>query len=289
MTKRFEGVRVRLVGDDDGDENVIEREFPTVRVERAATCGPSDIIVDDYVWRGAFDLRTLDEKVEHAGPVVGISVRGHDAARIACEGLTRYQRFLSRRNHASSTPLFDEVLRAHAEIHDTTLPLVKADLDHAIDTWQWMLRLQPEAGLAAQLAALFHDIERLESEPRERIEHRAPDYQTFKDAHAQKGAERTYEILTRVGVAPEEAERARDLVGRHERRAGDAEVLLLNDADALSFFSLNSPGYIDYFGLAQTRRKVAYTLQRLGPRAREKLTCIRLRPDVERLLREVAA
>lgn len=289
MTKRFELVRLRLVGDDDIDTNVIEREFPTVRVERASTCGSSDIVVDDYVWRGAFDLRTLDERLERAGPVVGISVRGHDAARIACEVMTRYQRFLSRRNHASSTALFDEVLRAHAGIHDVSLPLVKADLDHAVDTWQWMLRLQPEAGLAAQLAALFHDIERLESEPRERIEHRAPDYQTFKDAHAQKGAERAFEILTAVGVSAEDAERVRELVWRHERRAGDAEVLLMNDADALSFFSLNSPGYIDYFGLAQTRRKVAYTLQRLGPRAREKLDLIRLRPDIERLLREVAA
>ena len=170
-----------------------------------------------------------------------------------------------------------------------SLPLVKADLDHAVDTWQWMLRLQPEVGLAPQLAALFHDVERLESEARERIEHRAPDYQTFKDAHAQKGAERTFEILVKAGVSSEEAERARDLVGRHERRAGDPEVLLLNDADALSFFSLNSPGYIDYFGVAQTRRKVAYTLSRLGPRAKERLDCVRLRPDVERLLREVAA
>ena len=289
MTQRFELLRLRLVGDDDIDTRILEREFPTVTVDRASACGPSDIVVDDYVWRGAFDLRTLDEKIEHAGPVVSISVRGHDAARIACEVVTRYQRFLSRRNHASSTALFDAVLRAHAGIHDVSLPLVKADLDHAVDTWQWMLRLQPEVGLSPQLAALFHDIERLESEPRERIEHRAPDYQTFKDAHAQKGAERAFEVLVKAGVPQDEAERARDLVCRHERRTGDAEVLLLNDADALSFFSLNSPGYIDYFGVAQTRRKVAYTLARLGPRAREKLDCIRLRPDVERLLREVAA
>lgn len=289
MTYRFELVRLRLVDDDDIDAGIVEREFPTVRVESASRIDPSDIVVDDHVWRGAFDLRTFDEKVEHAGSVISFAVRGHDPARIACEVLTRYQRLLSRRNHASSTPLFDAVLRAHAGLHDVSLPLVKADLDHAVDTWQWLLRLQPEAGLAPQLAALFHDIERLESEARERIEHRAPDYQTFKDAHAQKGAERAFEILLKAGVSQSDAEHVRDLVCRHERRAGDAEVLLLNDADALSFFSLNSPGYIDYFGLAQTRRKVAYTLSRLGVRAREKLDWVRLRPDVERLLREVAA
>ncbi len=289
MTHRFELVRLRLVGDDDIETNIIEREFPTVRVERASTCGASDIIVDDYVWRGAFDLRTFDEKLEHAGAAVTISVRGHDVARIACEVMTRYQRFLSRRNLASGTPLFDAVLEAHAGIYDVSLPLAKADLDHAVDTWQWMLRLHPEVGLAPQLAALFHDIERLESEPRERIEHRAPDHQTSRDAHAQKGAERVLQLLLDAGVSEVEAEHARDLVYRPERREGDVELLLLNDADALSFFSLNSPGYYDYFGLAQTRRKVAYTLARLGPRARQKLDCVRLRPDVERLLREVAA
>jgi len=282
-------VRLRLVGEDDIDASRVEREFPTVRVERSPHVDPADIVVDDYAWRGAFDLRTFDEKVEQAGSVVSIAARGHDPARIACEVLTRYQRLLGRRNHASSTTLFDAVLRAHAGLHDLSLPLVKADLDHALDTWQWMLRLQPEVGLAPQLAALFHDIERLESEPRERIEHRAPDYQTFKDAHAKKGADRAFEVLVKVGVSQSDAEHARDLVCRHERRAGDAEVLLLNDADALSFFSLNSPGYIDYFGVAQTRRKVAYTLSRLGARARENLDCVRLRPDIERLLREVAA
>lgn len=289
MTHWYESVRLRLVGDDDTDTRIIEREFPTVRVERTSTCGIRDVIVDEHVWRGAFDLRTFDERIENGGPNVGITVRGHDATRIACEVLTRYQRFLGRRNHASLGALFDSVLRVHAGIHDASLPLVKADLDHAIDTWQWMLRLQPEAGLAAQLAALFHDIERLESEPRERIEHRAPDYQSFKEAHAQKGADRAFELLAKAGISTGDAERARDLICRHERRAGDAEVLLLNDADALSFFSLNSPGYIDYFGLAQTRRKVAYTLGRLGPVARQKLEHVRLRPDVERLLREVAA
>ena len=66
MTQRFELVRLRLVGDDDIDTSMVEREFPTVRIERTSHCDPSDIIVDDYVWRGAFDLRTLDEKIEQA-------------------------------------------------------------------------------------------------------------------------------------------------------------------------------------------------------------------------------
>ena len=64
------------------------------------------------------------------------------------------------------------------------------------------------------------------------------------------------------------------------------EISVLNDADALSFFSLNSAGYLDYFGLEQTRRKVAYTLGRLRPAARLHLVGIRLRPVVEAAIAE---
>ncbi len=82
--------------------------------------------------------------------------------------------------------------------------------------------------------------------------------------------------------------RVRDVVYSRDRRA-DPDVMLLDDADALSFLSLGSAIYSDYFGIAQTRRKAAYVLSRLGPLAREKLDHVRLRPDVERVLREVAA
>ena len=58
---------------------------------------------------------------------------------------------------------------------------------------------------------------------------------------------------------------------------GDSPALsLLNDADALSFFSLNSVGYLDYFGPEQTRKKVAYSLSRLRPDARRYLAGLRL-------------
>jgi hypothetical protein len=289
MTQRFEHVRLRLVGDDDIDTDRVQREFPTVQVERALAAGPGDIVVHDYAWRGAFDLGSLDEKVEHAGRSVGIAVRGYDVTNIACEVMTRYQRLVDRRNRAASTSLFDAVLRAHAALYDVSQPYVKADLDHVVDTWQWMLRLQPEVGLAPQLAALFHDIERKSNDPRDRIEHRVPDGQSLKEATVRQAAERVFAQLTEVGVAVEDAERARDIVFSPERRAGDPEVTLLDDADSLSFLSLHSSQYIDYFGVAQTRRKVAYTVSRLGPVAREKLDRVRLRPDVERLLREVAA
>lgn len=171
---------------------------------------------------------------------------------------------------------------------------MRADYEHALDVWQWTLILQPDAGVAVQLAALFHDIERLASEAEVRVEHRALDYQEFKDNHARIGAAWTDEILCDLGLDPETRRAAVRLVGRHEHppEPGDsdgADLALLNDADALSFFSLNSPGYWDYYGPEQTRRKVAWTLARLRPESLPRLAGIRLRPEVARIVESALA
>jgi len=165
-------------------------------------------------------------------------------------------------------PWFDGVLDLHRGLHDLDKPLVRADFDHALDTWQWALRLDPHASAPAQLAALLHDIERLVSEADARVEHHAADYQAFKDAHALAGGALARRLLERAEVPRAVIDRAVTLVEIHERRGNEPEVTLVNDADALSFFSLNSPGYLAYFGPEQTRKKVAYTLARMSAAAR---------------------
>lgn len=296
MMKRPTIARVHLVASPRLARGVVPgaaglaAEYPTVELVCASRPGPEDVIVGIDAWSIAPSFAPFDSAVEAStSDAVAICGAASELASVATEVLTRYQRHLDRRNAASSTLLFDEVLRRHAELHDVEKPLVKADLDHAIDTWQWTLRLDPDASLAVQLAALFHDVERLESEPDVRIEQHAPDYAAFKDNHAARGAERAEEVLRAAGVDPTVAARTREIVATHERRGTDYEVDLLNDADALSFFSLNSPGYADYFGPEQTRKKVAYTLRRLGADARTRLDSVRLRPDVREHLSSAEA
>lgn len=285
---------VRLVTPGLVDASLLRHELPSVRVEAldaAGAAGDCDATVDAREWILAREFRTFDGAIEDARSDT-IAIRGaaaEDVVRVACEVLTRYQRHIARRNAASGGLVFDAVLRAHACLHDVGKPLVRADYDHALDTWQWMLRLDADASLAAQCAALLHDVERLESEADRRIEHRAPDYQAFKDAHARRGAARAFSVLLEAGVESHIAARAHGLIASHERRGVDAEVDLLNDADALSFFSLNSAGYADYFGREQTRRKIRYTLARMSPRARGKLRLARLRSDIAQLLGEAEA
>jgi hypothetical protein len=74
------------------------------------------------------------------------------------------------------------------------------------------------------------------------------------------------------------------LIANHERTGEGAAIRAVNDADALSFFSFNSPGYLAYFGEDQTARKVEYTLARMSAPARTHLRELRMPGFVRRLL-----
>lgn len=273
----------------------LAREFPAVGLQAAPGAlqnGLPSLPVPIAEWDSQnFNFYELDGRLDALaerdfGPFA-VDVLGNpgELTRAAGEILTRCQRWMDRRNEASRGVLFERILAEHRDAHDLAKPLVRADYDHALDTWQWTLRLDPDADLAVQLAALFHDVERLASEADARVEHQAADYQAFKNDHAARGAELAEALLAWVGVDAETRERAARLIAAHERlpEPGDpdgAALSLLNDTDALSFFSLNSPGYLDYFGPEATRRKVAYTLRRLRPEARRYLDGLRLRPEV---------
>jgi hypothetical protein len=279
--------RVRLVTSASAvDTSTIAAEFPTIKIELGHAIRVDDAVIDADAWRTSKTFEPFDEAVARSRGD-GLMVRGDRRVElVAVEALTRYQRFIERKNGSSRTPIFGTVLRAHRALHDVTKPLVEVDLDHTLDTWQWMLRIDATASITAQLAALLHDVERLESEPDVRIEHHAADYQAFEDAHASRGGAWAFELLQAAGVAPVIAERVREIV---TRRGRDPEIDLLNDADALSFMSLNSSAYLDHFGPEETRRKLVYTLGRMGDRARKKLAHVRLRPDVRALYQRAVA
>jgi hypothetical protein len=274
-------------------------DFPHVALAGGVPRHVPDLFITVEQWKSKnfnfYELeRRLDALAERQGGPFGLVLVGwgEELARTARQVLSRCQRWTDRRNEASREPLFDRVLAEHRAAHDLAKPLVRADYNHALDTWHWVLRLAPDACLAVQLAALFHDIERLESEADARVEHQATDYQGFKDGHAARGAEIAETLLRAAGVGAGIRRRATHLIGGHEhppcgRHRDAAAVSLLNDADALSFFSLNSAGYLDYYGPEQTRKKVAYTLRRLSPAARRHLCGLRLPCAVAAFLEEM--
>jgi hypothetical protein len=281
----------------------LQGAFPGLPVEAArqplSTLGPRISVADHTVivtasaWRArAFDPITVDEAVACAVAGTGSfrlrledePVGRGDLFLTALQLVTRCQRHLAARNRHSAHKLFDAIIARHRALHDLTRPLVAADYDHALDTWRWVLRREPHASLALQVAALFHDVERLVSEPEVRIEQHAPDYAAFKRAHAAAGARMTAEALAEVGAPRSLVERVAALVAGHESPDDDPDRAVLNEADALSFFSLNAPGFARHYGPEHTAKKVRYTVRRLGASGRQALAGIRHRADIAALI-----
>jgi Domain of unknown function (DUF4202) len=282
--------QIHITRTDPGLLRELASDFPSIHVSSSRPDGISanEVVVRASEWRApAFDVYRFDgalDRADHEG-AFALHVLDDDPPRSAAvEILNRCQRTIRRRNRGSESARFDAVLAMHRRMHDVDKPLVRADYNHALDTWQWLLRLEPRASTALQLAALFHDVERISSEADRRVEHLAADYRAFKNGHAAAGAEIARGALRECGIDEATCGRVAELIAHHEHRATrDAEVLLLNDADALSFFSLNSPGFADYYGPEHTRRKIDYTLGRLGAEARGRLRSIHLRNDVKAL------
>ncbi len=163
---------------------------------------------------------------------------------------------------------------------------VPEDPRHADNTLEWLLRLEPDAGDALQLAALAHDIDRAIEESKVR---RADfdDYDAFKAAHAQNGAKILRSILNACDVAGNIVDEACRLVKVHEV-GGDPSSDLLKDADSISYFDVNRPLYYQREGWAETKRRSLWGYRRLSVRARKIVETISYgEAAMNRLLQEV--
>jgi hypothetical protein len=264
-------------------------EYPRIGLAAYAPPSGEAVSVDLDEWQsGRIDFDRIDARADAlaAQGLIPVSAVGHPEARLQL--LTRCQRWLDRRNLSSRQLWFDELLRRHADLYDRNCPLVRADHNHALDTWQWVLRLDAGASSAVQVAALYHGIERIVDA--DRSEPRAGDSGVFAEGRAARSAERLRDFAAGV-VAEPIARRAAELVAAVGPQEGPTisdrrELDLLEDADALSFFSLESSGFLDYRGERQTAREIERTLCRLTVRALSFLCRVRLRGDVADLVED---
>ena len=163
---------------------------------------------------------------------------------------------------------------------------VPEDPRHADNTLEWLLRLEPDAGDALQLAALAHDVDRAIEEIKVK---RADfdDYDAFKAAHARNGAEILRPMLNACGVAGDIVDETCRLVEAHEV-GGDPSSDLLKDADSISYFDVNLPLYYQREGWQETKRRSSWGYRRLSARARELVNKICYQDEtLMQLLREV--
>lgn len=143
---------------------------------------------------------------------------------------------------------------------------VPEDPTHAENTLKWLLKLEPKADQALQIAALAHDIER--ANEKQKVKRKDfEDFNQFKQAHADNSAKILRIILERCGVTGFITKEACRLVAKHET-GGDLHSDLLKDADSISFFENNLPHYYIREGKEETRRRATWGYLRISKHRR---------------------
>lgn len=173
--------------------------------------------------------------------------------------------------------------RLHTIIAGSSVP---EDLIHAENTLEWLLRLDPQAGQALQIATFAHDIERaLENTKIQRMDF--DDYDAFKASHANNSAKVLMEILTECGIETAISAEACSLVSLHET-GGNANADLLMNVDSISYFDVNLPLYYEREGWEETKRRSVWGYQRLSTKGKEIVKKLKYTDEMlTRMLREV--
>jgi len=180
----------------------------------------------------------------------------------------------------------DSLERAKQKIREIVArSKVPEDPYHAENTLKWLLRLDPKADQALQIAALAHDIDRAVEAGRVR-RWDYDDYDLFKAAHALNGAKILRSVLDECGFDNSVTDEACRLVRLHEA-GGDPRSDLLKDTDSISFFEVNMPLYFHREGWEETKRRCIWGYHRLSARAKEITKGITYKEEVlTRLLSE---
>ncbi len=130
---------------------------------------------------------------------------------------------------------------------------------HHEQTLYWLLKLNPNADEAMQIAAYSHDIQRAFA-MEEAIKAVSKKSGGFKDEemlkiHQEEGAKIIGEFLSKKGVESELIEKVKQLVSKHEV-GGDDDQNLIKDADSISFFETNSEFFVKVFAPKMGKDKI---------------------------------
>ncbi|MCQ9205991.1 MAG: DUF4202 domain-containing protein [Omnitrophica bacterium] len=139
---------------------------------------------------------------------------------------------------------------------------VPEDLVHSKNTLEWLLKLNPDADEALQIAALGHDIERaIEGRKVKREDYK--NYNEFKDAHALNSAKVMTEIMKECNMSKRLADDIFSLVRYHET-GNTKRSDILRDADSISFFHVNLPYYFIRNGAEETKKRCSWGYRRIS-------------------------
>ena len=154
----------------------------------------------------------------------------------------------------------DSIKKEIAEvISNSSIP---EDLPHSRNTLEWLLKLEPDADIDLQIAALGHDIDRaIEERKIRRLDY--DNYDDFKQAHANNSAVILTEIMKNCNAPQKLIDDVVHLVEHHET-GYDHRVDILKNADSLSFFQINLPYYFSRNDVNETKGRFLWGYRRLS-------------------------
>jgi len=161
---------------------------------------------------------------------------------------------------------------------------VPEDPVHAQNTLEWLLNLKPGADEPLLIAALGHDIERAMEDKKVRRD-QYDDFDDFKAAHAENSARILKKIMEGFEMEKDLIEEVFRLVCHHET-GGDPRSDLIRDADALSFFEVNLPMYLEREGAEKALERCRWGYKRLSTKYKGKIKEFNYdNQEIHRLLR----
>ena len=146
---------------------------------------------------------------------------------------------------------------------------VPEDYSHAKSVKKWVLKFKPNADWTLQIAAFAHDIERALPQ-RKVIRSNFSDYNDFKNAHAINSAKVVQEILDKYPLSREAKNKILNLIKNHELGQNeDSDLVILKDADSLSFFEVNILAYAERNDESEILSRMMWGYKRLSSKARQ--------------------
>lgn len=175
-----------------------------------------------------------------------------------------------------TSPRWTAVVAAFAEHHAADPRAIDRDgvsttvsLDYHARVSQWVRRLDPEAPLAARLAALAQHVRRFEMP---RSEHPAgpQGYKRWRVAAGLRHAALASQTVIAAGYDPDLAQSVGDAILK-KRLGRDAAASLLEDAVCLRFVEDELATFAKGRDAADLRRIVAKTVEKMSDRGRARL------------------